>query len=89
MASESALHLVLSHTSEEGLVFVFTLTKLVLVLLLSSSGMGRNTARATQFANMVSKMMISKVLNEETQNHNKRKGGAQDWEHRSMNFQES
>lgn len=40
------------------------LTKLELVLLLSSSGMGRKTAKATQFAKMVNKMMISKVLDE-------------------------
>lgn len=38
------------------------LTNLVLVLLLSSSGMGRNTARAIQLAKMVNKMMISNVL---------------------------
>lgn len=50
--------------------FVFILTKLELVLLLSSSGMGRNTAKATQFAKMVSKMMISKVLVGETQDCN-------------------
>lgn len=41
---------------------VFSLTRLVLVLLLSSSGMGRNTAKAIQFAKIVNKMMISKVL---------------------------
>lgn len=46
------------------------LTKLELVLLLSSSGMGRNTAKATQLAKMVSKMMISKVLDGETQDRN-------------------
>lgn len=46
------------------------LTKLELVLLLSSSGIGRNTAKATQFAKMVNKMMISKVLIGETQGHN-------------------
>lgn len=38
------------------------LTKLVFVLLLSSSGMGRNTAKAIQFAKIVNRMMISKVL---------------------------
>lgn len=31
-------------------------------VLLSSSGMGRYTARATQLAKMVSKMMVSKGL---------------------------
>lgn len=46
------------------------LTKFVLVLLLSSSGMGRNTARAMQFAKMVSRMMISKVLGGEAQDFN-------------------
>lgn len=46
------------------------LTKLELVLLLSSSGMGRNTAKAIQFAKMVNKMMISKVLDGKTQDHN-------------------
>lgn len=51
-------------------MFVFILTKLELVLLLSSSGMGRNTAKAIQFAKMVNKMMISKVLDGETQDHN-------------------
>lgn len=51
---------------------VFILTKLALVLLLSSSGMGRKTAKATQFAKMVSKMMISKVLDGETQDHDNR-----------------
>lgn len=50
--------------------YVLILTKFALVLLLSSSGMGRNTARAIQFAKMVSKMMISKVLDKETQEHN-------------------
>lgn len=49
---------------------VLILTKFALVLLLSSSGMGRNTARAIQFAKMVNKMMISKVLDKETQEHN-------------------
>lgn len=51
---------------------VFILTKLELVLLLSSSGMGRKTAKAIQFAKMVSKIMISKVLDGETQDHNNR-----------------
>lgn len=51
-------------------MFVFILTKLELVLLLSSSGMGRNTAKAIQFAKMVNKMMISKVLDGEAQDHN-------------------
>lgn len=37
-------------------------TKLLLVLLLSSSGMGKYTARATQFAKMASRIMISKGL---------------------------
>ena len=37
-------------------------TKLLLVLLLSSSGIGKYTARATQLAKMASKMMISKGL---------------------------
>ena len=46
------------------------LTKLELVLLVSSSGIGRNTARATQFAKMVNKMMISKVLDGEAQDYN-------------------
>lgn len=32
--------------------------------------MGRNTANAIQFAKIVSKMMISKVLDGETQDHN-------------------
>lgn len=41
---------------------VSTLTRLALVLLLSSSGMGVNTAKATQFAKMVNRMMISKAL---------------------------
>lgn len=41
---------------------VFSLTRFELVLLLSSSGMGRNTAKAIQFAKIVTKMMISKVL---------------------------
>lgn len=40
----------------------FTLTRLALVLLLSSSGMGKNTAKATQFAKMVNRMIISKAL---------------------------
>ena len=35
--------------------------------------MGRNTARATQFAKMVNKMMISKVLDVEAQDHNNNK----------------
>lgn len=39
-----------------------TLTRLALVLLLSSSGMGKNTAKATQFAKMVNRMIISKAL---------------------------
>lgn len=34
---------------------------------MSSSGMGRNTAKATQFAKMVNKMMISKVLEGDAQ----------------------
>lgn len=38
------------------------LTKVVLVVLVSSSGIGRNTARATQLAKIVSRMMISKGL---------------------------
>lgn len=42
-------------------------TKFKLVLLVSSSGMGRNTAKATQFAKMVNKMMISKVLEGDAQ----------------------
>lgn len=50
------------------------LTKLVLVLLLSSSGMGRNTAKAIQLAKMVSKMMISKVLDGKAQDHNNTRG---------------
>lgn len=37
-------------------------TKLLLVLLLSSSGMGKYTARATQLAKMASRIMISKGL---------------------------
>ncbi len=59
---------ILSHASKKR--FVFKLTKLELVLLLSSSGMGRNTARAIQFAKMVNKMMISKVLDRKTQDRN-------------------
>lgn len=39
-------------------------------MLLSSSGMGRNTARAIQFAKMVSRMMISNVLDKKAQEHN-------------------
>lgn len=46
---------------------VLTLTKFVLVLLLSSSGMGRKTARAIQLAKMANRMMISKVLHGEAQ----------------------
>lgn len=38
------------------------LTKPRFRVLLSSSGMGRYTARATQLAKMVSKMMVSKGL---------------------------
>lgn len=49
---------------------ILILTKLELVLLLSSSGMGRNTAKAIQFAKIVNKMMISKVLNGLTQDYN-------------------
>lgn len=37
--------------------------------------MGRNTARATQFAKMVNKMMISKVLDGEVQDHNMKRTG--------------
>lgn len=44
-------------------------TKLALVLLLSSSGIGRNTARAIQLAKMVSKMIISNVLDGEVEDH--------------------
>lgn len=40
------------------------------MLLVSSSGMGKNTARAIQFAKMVNKMMTSKVLEGEAQDHN-------------------
>lgn len=49
---------------------LLALTKRMLVLLLSSSGMGRNTAKATQFAKMVNKMMISNVLDGKSQVHN-------------------
>lgn len=62
-------HRVPSHISKER-CFPPILTRLELVLLVSSSGMGRNTARATQFAKMVNKMMISKVLDGEAQDHN-------------------
>lgn len=54
-------------------LFTLKLTKLALVLLLSSSGMGRKTARATQFAKMVNKMMISKVLDGEAQDYDNNK----------------
>ena len=37
-------------------------TKLLLVLLLSSSGIGKYTARATQLAKMASRIMTSKGL---------------------------
>lgn len=57
-------------------LFVVILTKLALVLLLSSSGMGKKTARAIQFAKIVNKIMISKVLKVEAQDHdnNTRRG---------------
>lgn len=48
---------------EEGKVGF--LTKPRFRVLLSSSGMGRYTARATQLAKMVSKMMVSKGLSPE------------------------
>lgn len=48
-------------------------TKFKLVLLVSSSGMGRNTANAMQFAKMVNKMMISKVLEGDAQDHDNNK----------------
>lgn len=51
---------------------VFTLTRLALVLLLSSSGMGRNTAKATQFAKMVNRMIISKALHRGSQGRNEK-----------------
>lgn len=58
------------HTlKKKGFLIILILTKLELVLLLSSSGMGRKTARATQFAKMVNKMMISKVLDGGAQDH--------------------
>lgn len=41
-----------------------------MVALLSSSGMGRNTAKATQLAKMVSRMMISKGLERTAQEDN-------------------
>lgn len=57
-------------------MFTLILTKFMLVLLVSSSGMGMNTANAMQFEKMVNKMMISKVLGEETQDRNNiKKGG--------------
>lgn len=40
---------------------------------MSSSGMGRNTANAMQFAKMVNKMMISKVLEGDAQDHDNNK----------------
>lgn len=42
------------------------------MLLLSSSGMGRNTAKAMQFAKMVNRMMISKVLHWGSQGRNEK-----------------
>lgn len=56
------------HVRQRG--SLLALTKRMLVLLLSSSGMGRNTAKATQFAKMVNKMMISNVLDGKSQVHN-------------------
>ena len=41
---------------------VCVLTRLLLVLLVSSSGIGMNTARATQLAKMVSRIIISNGL---------------------------
>lgn len=52
---------------KESLLVYLILTKFELVLLLSSSGIGRKTARAQQLAKMVNKMIISKVLDEEAQ----------------------
>lgn len=60
--SHQAKTLLESRVKHQGREFVFILTRLELVLLVSSSGMGRNTAKATQFAKMVSRMIISKVL---------------------------
>lgn len=45
------------------------------MLLLSSSGMGRNTAKATQFAKMVNRMIISKALHGGSQGHNEKTWG--------------
>lgn len=47
----------------ESSVFAYErLTRLLLVLFVSSSGIGMKTARATQFAKMVRRMIISNGL---------------------------
>lgn len=51
------------------------LTRVRLVELVSSSGMGRNTARATQLAKMVRRMMTSKGLVETVQENMDKYGG--------------
>lgn len=61
-----------------------TLTRLALVLLLSSSGMGRNTAKATQFAKMVNRMIISKALHRGSQGRNEKNTG--NWQDITVNL---